>query len=145
MDKNSIDAVIGKVKELVAKGNVSRIVVRAKDGSELVNIPVNAGIVGGVVMLKAAKWVLLGGVLATAVAGCTVEVIKDDNEIVSVVKPIDGEKVKNTAAAIVEEVKEKIIDLASDSAANIEDVHEEDTAADVQDADVTEIHGEEEK
>ena len=144
MDKNSIDAVIGKVKELVAKGNVSRIVVRAKDGSELVNIPVNAGIVGGVVMLKAAKWVLLGGVLATAVAGCTVEVIKDDNEIVSVVKPIDGEKVKNTAAAIVEEVKEKITDLASDTAAKAEDVQAED-ASSAQDAEVTEIHDEEEK
>ena len=38
--------IVGKIKELVAKGNVSRIVVE-KDGKEIVNIPVTAGVVGG--------------------------------------------------------------------------------------------------
>lgn len=148
MDKSSIEAVIAKIKELVAKGNVSRIVIKSKDGSELVNIPVNAGVVGGVVMLSAAKWVLIAGALATVVAGCTVEVVKENHEIISVVKPEDGEKIKNTAAAIVGEVKEKVIDFASDSAAKSEDIKNEDAkcssaeCAGAHDADVTEIHEE---
>ena len=48
MDKNSVNSVMEKIKELVKKGNVSRILV-CKDGKELVNVPVNVGIVGGVV------------------------------------------------------------------------------------------------
>ena len=69
MDKSSIEAVIAKIKELVAKGNVSRIVIKSKDGSELVNIPVNAGVVGGVVGLfrgvgcVGGRGIVLGGVV----------------------------------------------------------------------------------
>lgn len=145
MDKNSIDSVIGKIKELVAKGNVSRIVIKSKDGNELVNIPVNAGVVGGVVMLSAAKWVLIAGALATVVAGCTVEVIKENHEIISVVKPEDGEKVKSAAAAIAGEVKDRVVDFASSAAKcdnEASDGAESEAAPDIHDADVTEIHEE---
>lgn len=146
MDKNSIDSVIGKIKELVAKGNVSRIVIKSKDGSELVNIPVNAGVVGGVVMLSAAKWVLIAGALATVVAGCTVEVIKENHEIISVVKPEDGEKVKSAAAAIAGEVKDRVADFASSAAKCDNEAPksaESEAAPDIHDADVTEIHEDE--
>lgn len=145
MDKNSIDSVIGKIKELVAKGNVSRIVIKSKDGNELVNIPVNAGVVGGVVMLSAAKWVLIAGALATVVAGCTVEVIKENHEIISVVKPEDGEKVKSAAAAIAGEVKDRVVDFASSAAKcdnEASDSAESEATPDIHDADVTEIHKE---
>lgn len=124
MDKNVIDTVVEKLKELVAKGNVSRIVVRTKSGNELLNIPVNAGIVGGVVMLAAAKWVLIIGVLATVASGCTVEVVKTDNEVVNVVKTGDGEKLRGAAVKIAGEVKDKVLDLAAEAAAkrnNVED------------------------
>lgn len=117
MDKNMIDSVVAKLKELVAKGNVSRIIIRTKNGDEIVNIPVNAGVVGGVVMLAAAKWVLIIGALATVAVGCTVEVIKTNNEIVNVVKPGDGDKLKDTAVKIAGGVKDKVLDLAAEAAA----------------------------
>ena len=117
MDKNVIDTVVAKLKELVAKGNVSRIVIRSKNGSEVLNIPVNAGVAGGVLMLAAAKWALIIGTLATVAAGCTVEVVKTNNEIVNVVKPGDGEKLRGAAVKIAGGVKDKVLDLAAEAAA----------------------------
>lgn len=136
MDKNMIDSIVEKLKELVARGNVSRIVIRAKNGSELLNIPVNAGVVGGVVMLAAAKWVLIIGTLTTVAVGCTIEVIKTNNEIVNVVKPEDGEKLKSAAVKIAGDVKDKVLDLAADAAAKRNNA---------QDADIYEVNDETDK
>ena len=55
MNNNKVQAIVEKVKELVQRGNVSRIVVR-KGERVLLNIPVNVGIVGGVVAVASAKW-----------------------------------------------------------------------------------------
>ncbi len=107
MNENETKGIVEKVKELVRKGNVSRIVVR-RGGRELLNIPVNAGIVGGAVTLLAAKWVLLAGVLATVGFGCTVEVIKDDGQVVDVLKEEDTQKARDYAAGVVETVKESV-------------------------------------
>ena len=134
MDKNMIDTVVEKLRELVAKGNVSRIIIRAKDGSEIVNIPVNAGVVGGVVLLAAAKWLLIIGALTTVAIGCTVEVVKTNNEIINVVKPGDGDKLKGTAVKLADSVKDKVLDLAAEAAAK----------RNVQDADVYEVRDDEE-
>ena len=48
MNENKVQTIVEKVKELVQRGNVSRIVVR-KGERVLLDIPVNVGIVGGVV------------------------------------------------------------------------------------------------
>lgn len=64
MNNNKVQAIVEKVKELVQRGNVSRIVVR-KGERVLLNIPVNVGIVGGVVAVASAKWLLLASILAT--------------------------------------------------------------------------------
>ena len=57
-------ALVESIKELVKKGNVSRIIVKKADGDAVVNIPVNAGLVGlviaaGLIVLAGALW--LGG------------------------------------------------------------------------------------
>ena len=101
METNSI---IDKIKELVQKGNVSRIVVRKGD-KILVDVPVNAGIAVGVATLAVSKVLLIAGVVATVGFGCTVEVIKDDGQIVDVLNEDSAQKVKETAAGVVEEVK----------------------------------------
>ena len=103
MDKNNVSSVMEKVKELVKKGNVSRILV-CKDGKELVNIPVNVGIVGGVIGLAAAKW----AVLATIGFGCTVQVIREDGLVTDVYTQEQAAKSRSVAAGIVEDVKEKL-------------------------------------
>ena len=128
-----VQNVIEKIKELVKKGNVSRIVVCRK-GQQILNIPVSVGAVGAVVGLAAAKWVTLAAVLATIGLGCTVEVIKSDGGIVNVMDEESNQKVRNFAADAVEKVKENIpvsisVDIKRDDDvvdAEVEEVHETD-------------------
>ena len=128
-----VQSVIDKIKELVKKGNVSRIIVCRK-GKQLLNIPVSVGAVGAVVGLAAAKWVTLAAVLATIGLGCTVEVIKSDGGIVNVMDEESNQKVRSFAADAVEKVKENIpvsisVDIKRDDDvvdAQVEEVHETD-------------------
>ena len=140
MDKNSINDVMNKLKDLVRKGNVSRILV-CKDGKELVNIPVNVGIVGGVVGLAAAKWVVIAAVLATVGFGCTVQVIKEDGEITDVFNKEQAEKARSKATEIVEDVKEKFnLDEVVDKATGVvNEVKEKFSFDEVVDATVEDI------
>ena len=101
---NNISAALDKIKELVSKGNVSRIVVR-KDDKDIINIPVTVGVVGAVVGVTAAKWAMLAAVLATVGFGCTVEIIKNDGEIVNVLSEEDSQKIHDKAADIMDDVK----------------------------------------
>ena len=112
MNEN-INGIVEKVKDLVRKGNVSRIVVRRGE-QELLNISVNAGLVGGAVAFLAAKWVLLAGVLATVGFGCSVEVIKNDGEVVNVLNEDDAKKARDMAADAVKNVKDTVRGAVND-------------------------------
>ena len=101
MDSNSI---IERVKELVKKGNVSRILVRKGD-KILVDVPVNVGLAAGVATLALSKVLVIGAALATVGFGCTVEVIKEDGQIVDVVTEDSAQKAKDAAAGVVDEIK----------------------------------------
>ena len=72
-----INDMIGKLKKLVEEGNVDRIQVHK--GEEMVlNIPVNIGILGGLVGLAAAPWALIAGTIAAFGIGCRIEVVRKD-------------------------------------------------------------------
>jgi Transcription factor homologous to NACalpha-BTF3 len=73
-------AVVEAIGDAVKKGNVSKIVVKNKDGEVLLNIPVNAGIIGAVI----APWGVLAGIIASFGFKCIVEIVKDDGTIVDV-------------------------------------------------------------
>ena len=119
MNNNKVQAIVEKVKELVQRGNVSRIVVR-KGERVLLNIPVNVGIVGGVVAVASAKWVLLASILATVGFGCSVEVVKEDGNIVNVMSEEDTRRVRTAAQSAVSSVKdavhfEKVVDQTTEA------------------------------
>ena len=127
---------IEKVKDLIRKGNVSRILVK-RNGETVLNLPVNVGVVGAVVGLASAKWVLLASVIATIGFGCTVEVVKADGDIINVMDEESNKKVRDFAADTVEKVKENIpvtinVDVRRD------------TSDEILDADVSEVHDSEE-
>ena len=105
----NVNAALDKIKELVNKGNVSRVVIR-KDDKVILNVPGTVGVVGAVVGITAAKWAMLAAALATVGFGCTVEVIKDDGEIVNVLSEEDSQKIQNKTSEIVEDVKDVIED-----------------------------------
>jgi hypothetical protein len=70
----SADNLIKKVKELIHEGNVSRIIVKDEKGSVLIDMPVTAGVVGGVASVLLAPWLAALGVIAAIVTNCKVVV-----------------------------------------------------------------------
>ena len=72
-----INSLNDKLKKLVEEGNVARIRIRKGDETVL-NIPVNIGILGGLVGLASAPWALIAGTVAAFGVGCKIEVIRKD-------------------------------------------------------------------
>ena len=149
MNDTKIKAVVEKLKELVRKGNVSRIVVR-KGEREVLNIPVNVGLVGGVVAVASAKWVLLASILATVGFGCCIEVIEEGGKVVNVLNEEDAQRVRCAAQSAVSTVKEAVSsakDAVTSETAHFEDVVDQTTDASwtlpEDDSDAPTVHKEE--
>ncbi len=72
------DEIIGKIKALVKEGNVNKI--RVKRGEQvLLTVPVNVGILGGLVGLAAAPfWSILAAAAAAYGFDCKFEIVRDD-------------------------------------------------------------------
>ena len=69
---------VGKIKDLIQKGNVRKIVIKKEDGSVLFEIPVTAGIaVGGALTLFAPVLAAIGAA-AALLARVKVEVHRTD-------------------------------------------------------------------
>ena len=130
-----VKTAVEKIKELVRKGNVSKIVVRRK-GEVLLSIPVNVGVVGAVIGLTAAKWAVLAAVLGTVGFGCSVEIVKDDGEVLNVVSEEDSQKAKDTAAGVIQDVKEAAAKVVSQVKEGYEEAVQEEKA---QDADFEQV------
>lgn len=74
---DDIKDAMDKLKKRVEEGNVDRIQI--KKGDEIVfSVPVNVGIVGGIIGLAAAPWALIAGSVAAFGLGCRLEVVKND-------------------------------------------------------------------
>ena len=73
------NAVIEKLKEIIRKGNVSKVIVK-KDGEIVLNLPVNIGILGTVL---APIPIIIGTIVAIG-SKCVIEVVKDDGTILDV-------------------------------------------------------------
>lgn len=74
---DDIRQAMDKLKKKVEEGNVDR--VQIKKGDEVVfSVPVNVGIVGGILGLAAAPWALIAGSVAAFGLGCRLEVVKKD-------------------------------------------------------------------
>lgn len=73
------DALVGKMKEVVEKGNVSRIKV-TKDDNTIINLPLSAGIVGTLL----APWGAVAGLVAAFGFKCKIEFVKEDGSIIDI-------------------------------------------------------------
>ena len=72
--------ILERLKQLVHEGNIRRVLVKRND-EVIVNVPLTAGVVGGVLALHA-PLLLVATAVATFGFGCTVELIKDDGEVI---------------------------------------------------------------
>lgn len=68
--KVSGENLVAKVKELIKAGNVRRIIIKSKEGKEILEIPVTAG----VVLAMFAPVLAAVGALAALVSECTLVV-----------------------------------------------------------------------
>lgn len=100
--------IMDKIKAAVHKGNVSKIIVK-KDEDVLLNLPVNIGIIGTVL----APWAAVAGIIAVFGTKCTVELVKDNGEIIEVSEIAQDtfDVVKEKGSALADEVKEKGTDV----------------------------------
>ncbi len=66
----SADDLIGRVKELVAEGNVSRLIVRNEREETLLEIPVTVGVIGALFV----PYLAALGAIAALATRCTISV-----------------------------------------------------------------------
>ena len=75
--EEDVQKLIDKVKAVVAEGNADRVQV-LKDDEIVFSVPVNVGIIGGILGLAAAPWALIAGAVAAFGLGCKLIVVKKD-------------------------------------------------------------------
>lgn len=73
------EEIIDSLREILRKGNVTKIVVK-KDGDTIVNLPVTAGAIGAILALP----VTALGLTAALVSKCSIEITKEDGEVINV-------------------------------------------------------------
>jgi hypothetical protein len=65
-----------KVKELIKAGNVRSIVIKDKNGKEIVQVPLTLGVIGAAIAPALAAI----GAIAALVTECTVTVVREEHE-----------------------------------------------------------------
>jgi len=96
--------VVEKLKEIVKKGNVSKISIK-RNGEVILNLSVNIGIIGTVI----APWAAIAGTIAALGTKCQIEVIKENGEIIDVTEMAYGtfEDVREKGSAFADDLKVK--------------------------------------
>lgn len=82
---------VEEVTKLIAEGNVRKLRVRSSNDDVVIEVPMNAGVVAGGVVVLAAPWLAILGALAGVLAKVRLEVVrveepandadKDDDEV----------------------------------------------------------------
>lgn len=100
--------IIEYMKEVIRKGNVTKITIK-KDEEVVLNLPVNVGIIGTVLF----PWTAVFATIAAFGTKCTIELLRDNGEIVNVsAMAVDTfETVKEKSTVIADEMKVKSADV----------------------------------
>lgn len=93
--------IVAKVKELVKQGNITRIRVMRKDET-VMNIPLNAGIVGTAIGIAAGPWALLTAVVAALGLDCRIILIKKDGSETELLSREVGRKAAGVGSSILD-------------------------------------------
>lgn len=76
---HTTDVIMDRLRETLKKGNVTKIIVK-KDGNVIMNIPVTAGAIGALLALP----VTALGLTSALVAKCTIEIVKENGDVVNI-------------------------------------------------------------
>jgi len=116
------DDFLAWIKDTVKKGNVTRIKIK-KDATVVIDIPVNAGIVAGLIGLYIMPALVGIGLLTAVVTKVTIEITKADGtvEVVNTIIKNTVEDVKVKMSDIGEDVKEKFNETKDSFTKNSDD------------------------
>ncbi len=74
---DKVKETVEKIKAKVKEGNVDKVQI-SKDKEIILSLPVNIGIIGGIIGAAAAPWAFVAATLATLGFGCKIEIVKKD-------------------------------------------------------------------
>lgn len=76
---NKGEEIIESLREILRKGNVTKIVVK-KDGETIVNLPVTAGAIGVILALPLTAL----GLTAAVISKCSIDITREDGEVINI-------------------------------------------------------------
>lgn len=111
----SIDELKVWFKELIEKGNITRIKIK-KDDTELIDIPVNAGIAAGVIGIIIPP-ILAAAFIAAIATQITIEITKEDGSVEVINKYISkvASDVKSKANDFADKLKTKVNEVKNEN------------------------------
>ncbi len=111
----SIEELKAWFKQILEKGNVTRIKIK-KDDTELIDIPVNAGIAASVLAIIIPP-ILAAGVIAAIATQITIEVTKEDGSVEIINKYVSkvASDFKNKATDFADKIKTKVNEMKNDT------------------------------
>lgn len=74
----SADETVAKVKELIAEGNIRRIIIQSEEGKNLIEFPLTVGVAAAAGVLFLAPLLAAVGALAAIVTDLTIVVERED-------------------------------------------------------------------
>lgn len=74
------DALVSKVKALIHEGNVRRIIIQNEEGRTLIEMPLNVGVIGGVIGAAVSPVIVALGAIGAMVAHLTLVIERSELE-----------------------------------------------------------------
>ena len=105
---SKVNELVAKIKETVKKGNIAKIVI-SKNEQTVLNLPVNAGLIGTVLF----PWAMVAGVIAAFGTKCSIELFREDGEVINLSEKAGSvvDTVVSKGGVVFDEVKDKSSDL----------------------------------
>ena len=75
------DVLVTKIKELIHQGNIRRIIIKNEEGRTLIEIPMTAGVIGGVISAALFPVIAAIGVIGALVAHLTVVIERQESSV----------------------------------------------------------------
>lgn len=76
--KVSADGAVAKIKEIIAEGNVRRIIIQTEEGKSLIEFPLTVGVAAAAGVLLLAPLLAAVGALAAIVTDLTIVVEREE-------------------------------------------------------------------
>ena len=119
----SMDELKNCIKELLEKGNVTRIKIK-KDDKVIIDIPVNAGVAGAVIGIIIPQ-IMAVALITALITQITIEITKEDGSVEVINKYVSkmAEDVKEKASDIADMVKNKVNEVRNSDVMNMKKNH----------------------